>query len=138
MFIRFFANIEGCEVLPMPPTKILFYKEEDESVPLLEWLDNLPSKAQTKCLIKLERLSELGYELRRPEADYLRDKIYELRIGFQGINYRILYFFSENSAAVVSHGIVKEKQVPPGEIDKAVKRRSLFISNPAKHTYKEE
>lgn len=122
----------------MPPIKILFYKEEDESVPIIEWLDNLPSKAQTKCFTKLERLSELGYELRRPEADYLRDKIYELRIGFQGINYRILYFFHENTAAVVSHGIVKEKQVPTVEIDKAVKRRDKFISNPSKYTYQEK
>lgn len=122
----------------MPPTKIVFYKEEDESVPIIEWLDNLPSKAQTKCFTKLERLSELGYELRRPEADYLRDKIYELRIGLQGINYRILYFFYENTAAVVSHGIVKEKQVPPGEIDRAVKRRSKFMSDPKRYTYQEE
>ncbi len=68
------------------------------------------------------RPSELRYEMRRPEADYLRDKIYELRIGLQGINYRILYFFHENTAAVVSHGIIKEKQVPSGEIDRAVKR----------------
>lgn len=122
----------------MPPTKVVFYQEDDDSVPIIEWLDSLPAKVQTKCLIKLERLSELGYELRRPEADYLRDKIYELRIGFQGINYRILYFFYENTAAVVSHGIVKEKQVPTVEVDKAVKRRSLFISNPTKYTYQEE
>ena len=122
----------------MPPTKVVFYQEDDDSVPIIEWLDSLPSKVQTKCLIKLERLSELGYELRRPEADYLRDKIYELRIGFQGINYRILYFFHENTAAVVSHGIVKEKQVPTVEIDKAVSRRSKFISNPTKYTYQEE
>ena len=122
----------------MPPTKIVFYQEEDESVPIIEWLDSLPSKVQTKCLIKLERLSELGYELRRPEADYLRDKIYELRIRFQGSNYRVLYFFHENTAAVVTHGIVKEKQVPTVEIDKAVSRRSKFISNPTKYTYQEE
>lgn len=122
----------------MPPTKILFYKDDDDSVPILEWFDNLPLKAQTKCFAKLERLSDLGYELRRPEADYLRDKIYELRIGLQGINYRILYFFHENTAAVVSHGIIKEKIVPPKEIDKAVKRRKKFISNPQRYTYQEK
>lgn len=121
----------------MPSTKVVFYQEEDESVPIIEWLDNLPSKVQTKCFTKLERLSQLGYELRRPEADYLRDKIYELRIGFQGINYRILYFFHEDTAAVISHGIVKEKLVPPVEIDKAIKRRDKFISNPEKYTYQE-
>ncbi len=77
----------------MPKIKIIFYQDEKGNVPILKWLDSLPNKLQTKCFVKLERLAELGYELRRPEADFLRDKIYELRIGFQGNNYRILYFF---------------------------------------------
>ncbi len=67
----------------------------------------------------------------------MRDKIYELRIGFQGINYRMLYFFHGNVAAVVSHGIVKEDKVPPKEIDKAIERMKKFQSNPDIHTYKE-
>ncbi len=56
------------------------------NVPIIDWLDRLPQKVQTKCFIKLERLAQLGHELRRPEADFLRDKIYELRINFQRIN----------------------------------------------------
>jgi hypothetical protein len=39
-------------------------------------------------------------ELRRPEADYLQDGIYELRVGFQHVNYRMLYFFYKNIAVV--------------------------------------
>lgn len=77
----------------MPPIKVVFYPEEDGNVPVLEWLRSLQSKARNKCVVKIERLAALGHELRRPEADYLRDKIYELRIGLQGINYRILYFW---------------------------------------------
>lgn len=122
----------------MPAIKVIFYKEDDDSVPILEWLENIPPKAQDKCFAKIKRLSELGYELRRPEADYLRDKIYELRIGLQGINYRLLYFFYGNTAAIISHGIVKEKRVPPAEIDKAIERRHKFESAPNKHSYQEE
>jgi Gp49-like protein DUF891 len=62
-------------------------------LPLLEWLDELPGKVQLKCTARISRLAEMGNELRRPEADYLRDGIYELRASYQGINYRILYFF---------------------------------------------
>ena len=80
---------------------------------MLEWLDAMPGKVQLKCLARIERLKQEGHTLRRPEADFLRDKIYELRVGFQGINYRMLYFFHGNIAAVVSHGIVKEDKVPP-------------------------
>lgn len=67
------------------------------------------------------------------EADYLRDGIYELRASLQGVNNRILYFFHGSLAAVVSHGIVKERVVPPKEIDRAIERKRLFELNPAKH-----
>jgi len=119
----------------VPPTKVVFYKDDDDSVPVLEWLRSLQPKAQSKCVVKIERLAALGHELRRPEADYLRDKIYELRIGLQGVNYRILYFFYENKAAVLAHGIVKERIVPPADIDKAVKRRKKFEQDPETHSY---
>ena len=119
----------------MPLTKIIFYLDDDGTVPVLEWLRDLPPKVQDKCVVKIERLASLGHELRRPEADYLRDKIYELRIGRQGINYRILYFFYGNSAAILSHGIVKEKAVPMGEIERAIAFKNKFEQNPEAHTY---
>lgn len=119
----------------MPPTKVVFYKDDDDSVPVLEWLKSLQPKAQNKCVVKIERLTALGHELRRPEADYLRDKIYELRIGLQGVNYRILYFFYENKAAVLAHGIVKEKIVPSADIERAVERKKKFEKAPETHTY---
>jgi hypothetical protein len=65
----------------MPETRVVLYREDDGTVPLLEWLDVLPARAKAKCLVRIERLRELGHDLRRPEADYLRDDIYELRIG---------------------------------------------------------
>lgn len=122
----------------MPPTRVLFYQDDDGSVPVLEWLDDLQERALAKCTARIERLAELGHELRRPEADYLRDDIYELRIGFQGLNYRILYFFHGRTAAVLSHGLVKERRVPPKEIDLAVERRRRFEADPDAHTYRED
>jgi hypothetical protein len=123
----------------MAQTKVVFYKEKDETTaPVLEWLDTIPLKARLKCLTRIERLKEEGHQLRRPEADLLRDKIYELRASLQGIHYRILYFFHGNVAAVLSHGIIKEDCVPPIEIDKAIQRRKNFEMNPKVHTYEEK
>jgi phage-related protein len=79
----------------------------------------------------------MGHELRRPEADFLRDGIYELRVSLQGVHHRILYFFHGPIAAVVSHGLVKERVVPAREIDRAVERKKRFEANPAGHTYEE-
>jgi phage-related protein len=121
----------------MPQTKLVFYREADGTVPVLEWLDGLPRPAIVKCRVKLDRLKELGHELRRPEADFLRDGIYELRIRLQRINYRVLYFFHGNTAAVVSHGILKERAVPPKEIDRALKRKEEFAKDPKMHAHEE-
>lgn len=95
-------------------------------------------KAQVKCVARLVRLEELGHELRRPEADLLRDGIYELRIGLQGLNYRILYFFHGNTAAVVSHRLTKERAVPRTEIDRAVERKAKFLKEPKRYTFEPE
>jgi DNA-binding XRE family transcriptional regulator len=131
----------------MPRTRVVFYRESDGSVPLLDWFDEIPKKARVKCRLRVERLRELGYELRRPEADYLRDDIFELRVRLEGVNYRMLYFYFRDVAAVVSHGITKERIVPPKEIDRALARKtgvriqpgSAFVSrrrNTMKHKRK--
>ncbi len=122
----------------MPKTNVVLYQEEDGSVPIIEWLDSLQPKALDKCTVRIERLRELGHELRRPEADILRDGIYELRVGLQHVNYRMLYFFHGRTAAVVSHGLVKEAEVPAKEIERAIERRRKFEKNPRVHTYEEK
>jgi len=81
--------------------------------------------------------ARMGHERRVPEADFLRDGIYELRASLGGVHHRILYFFHGAVAAVVSHGLAKERAVPPKEIDRAVERKKRFEANPAKHTYEE-
>lgn len=121
----------------MPRTLVVFYQDRDGNVPVLEWLDALPPKIQDKCVVKIERLRELGHELRRPEADLLKQGIYELRIGREGMNYRILYFFHGRVAAVLAHGLLKEQEVPAKDIEKALERKRQFEQDPATHTYRE-
>ncbi len=121
----------------MPRTNLILFKAGDGTAPFLDWFGAIPPRAQDKCRVRLERLRELGHKLRRPEADFLRDGIYELREGLHGINYRMLYFFHGREAVVVSHGIIKERVVPPREIDLALKRKAEFAANPGQHTYQE-
>jgi phage-related protein len=137
----FFAGIkidnisQICDIDLMP--RIIFYQEEDGTVPILNWFNGLPEKALDKCVAKLERLEEYGHYLRRPEADYLREGIYELRIHFQSVNYRILYFFFEKSAVVVSHGLTKERRIPHREIERAIERKANYEKSPERHGYEE-
>ena len=99
-------------------------------------MDELPSKARAKCIDRINRLAQLGSELRRPEADYLRDSIYELRSSYQGVHYRILYFFVGRAIVVLSHGVTKEQEVPPREIDRAIDRRKQVQADFFRHAMK--
>ncbi len=120
----------------MPETEVLIFADDDGTAPLLEWMEQLQVKVRDKCIVRIERLSELGHELRRPESDLLRDGIYELRVGYGNVNYRVLYFFHEGRA-ILSHGCTKEGTVPDSEINRAVRNKTLFASNPERHTYEE-
>jgi phage-related protein len=117
-------------------TEVCFYKDEDGSVPLIRWLDALPKKVQLKCTERISRLAELDHELRRPEADTLRDRIYELRASYQGVHYRVLYFFAGKAGVVLSHGITKEDRVPNREIDRAIKRKEEVQRDFEHHTFR--
>jgi phage-related protein len=120
-------------------TEVFFFREpKDESVPLLEWLDQLPTKVKAKCTERIDRLGELGHELRRPEADFLRDGIHELRASYQGVHYRMLYFFAGKAVVVLSHGLTKEREVRPREIDQAVERKRMVEADFEKFTFKPE
>jgi hypothetical protein len=119
----------------MPQLHVIFYKE-DGTVSVREWMKGLPKKVQRKCLTYMTQLEMQGHQLRRPVAAFLRDGIHELRPSYQGVNYRILYFFSGQDLAVLSHGITKEGAVPDVEINRAIERKRRFVANPKAHTYK--
>lgn len=122
----------------MPETKVVFFRAEDGTAPAYEGLRELLRQGQqrafAKCQVRIERLSEMGFELRRPEAAYLRDKIYELRARHRRVHYRLLYFFHGQATAVLSHLITKEGKVPEREIDLAVRHMKLFEADPERHT----
>ncbi len=133
----------------MPRTEVLFYQDDEDAVPVDEWLRALPKKVQAKCQVYLGQLEDFGHELRRPVADFLRNGIYELRPSYQGVHYRILYFFPKRDRGkaraetkerpqivVVSQGLVKEGAVPDAEIDRAIERKAKFEANPEVHTFK--
>jgi phage-related protein len=125
----------------MPATQIRLFRDDDGSVPVLEWLAKVETrnrKAYEKCRSYLQRLAEFGRELRRPTADYLRDGVYELRINHLGVNYRLLYGFVGQNIVLVSHGITKEQKVPVKEIELAVERLAIYRSDPKKYASTEE
>jgi len=118
----------------MPRTEVVFYRDDDGSVPVLDWLGGLPPKARLKCLVRIERLRELGNDLRRPEADFLRDGVYELRVSLNHVQYRILYSFHTRTDAdraegpkTGRRGSVKKR--PPVESQPVVRRTVAVLAH---------
>lgn len=125
----------------MPRTSIVFYQDADGQAPVVNWLGELMKsneKAWAHCRARIELLAQFGHELRRPAADYLRDGIYELRAKQGHVQYRILYFFHGRQVAILAHSLTKEDTIPAAEIERAVKRKRLFESNPGMHAYETE
>lgn len=125
----------------MPETEVIYYCDRDGVAPVLEWLTKLgrrDRRAAAKCLARIEELGELGHDLRRPIADYLRDGIYELRMRVGRVNYRILYFFHGQNVAVLAHAMAKAKEVPDADIERALRRKDAFEAAPERHTYVED
>jgi phage-related protein len=62
--------------------ELRFFQTSNGECLALKALRNLPKPAQAKAYVRIERLAELGNKLTRPESDYLRNGIYELRWRF--------------------------------------------------------
>ena len=125
----------------MPKTKVVFYRESDGEAPVVEWLRELVwtnERAWANCRACIELLAQMGHELRRPAADYLRDGIYELRAKQGHVQYRLLYFFHGRQVAILAHALTKEDEVPAADIERTIKRKKLFEMNPKGHTYESE
>jgi len=119
---------------------VLFFREPGGRSPVLDWLRELRQtdpKAFAKCVALIDRLRELGHELRRPVADFLRDGIYELRARKGHVNYRILYFFHGKGVAVLAHSLTKEDVIPEADFARALSRKRAFEEDPETHTYRE-
>ena len=117
----------------MPATDVFFFKDEDGTVPVLDWLEGIRERnerAFKKCFGLIRLLEEFGHELRRPRADMLRDGVYELRTKVGNVNYRILYGFVGKDVALLASALTKETRVPSRDIDQAAARIDKYKSHP--------
>ena len=79
--------------------RVVYYVDARGRNPVLEDLQELTDEEQKKVFAYVSFLQERGEELRRPMADYVGDKLYELRPKA----HRALYFFMLKDYAVIVH-----------------------------------
>ena len=88
--------------------QIVFYWDERGREPVHEFMESLAFKTRAKILKFLEILKQEGPGLRRPYADKLAGKLYELRVRFSSDNVRIIYFFFLGNKVVLLHAFRKK------------------------------
>jgi len=106
-----------------------FYKTQENSSPVEEWLDSIPTTARAKMLRNMFLLEEFGFSLKEPYVKPLKDKLYEVRAKDNRGIYRVVYFAFKDKRLVMLHGFTKKTQkTPPSEIAVAKKRMKDFIN----------
>ena len=105
-----------------------FYEKRNGERPAEEFLDRLTDEEAVRIDRKIGRLEECGPDLRRPDADHLRDKICELRMRCRKVHVR-LFYWRDGNRFILSHGIKKKTgKVPDSEIDKAIAYREDYLA----------
>lgn len=105
-----------------------FYREDDGSKPVGQFIRSLDVKMKAKVVSDLHRLEMLGNEARAPLSKHLEDDIFELRSVFGNDIVRILYFFDGDQIIIATNGFVKKQQkTPRSEIQLAKKREAIYL-----------
>ncbi len=106
----------------MPAVGIEYYRTGSGREPVREFLASQPSLARALCEAVIEYLRTGEIDARPRHRAYLADGIWELRITFQGVEYRILYVVDAGTAVLLHGFIRKTRQTPKRAIDLAKKR----------------
>jgi phage-related protein len=111
--------------------ELYFFVTARGAMPAREFVDELPQNHQAKFAVAFGRLREQGTRLGRPDVAHLRGRVWELRVRFGGVEYRIFFapLRGRAGALVLLHGFVKKSQaVPERELRTAENRLAEFES----------
>jgi len=113
---------------------IIFYRTADGECPVQAFLDSLSAKVAQKVAWELSLVEDLDVV----PATYFKkllntEEIWECRIQFGSIAYRIFCFFDGNSVVVLTHGSIKKTQkTPQREIERAETYRRDYLQRRTK------
>ena len=104
--------------------EVLYFVDEKGNAPVREYIKALATPERAKVHAYLKHLSDAGYKMRRPFADYMGDKtgLYELRPG----RHRVLYFFLVRNKVILLHAFLKKTdEIPKRDIELALHRKEI-------------
>jgi len=115
--------------------KVRFYRNDEGECPIEDFLETLSEKDREKIQVWIDVLKDKGINLHRPQSDYLRDGIHELRIKLSKGGTRTLYFFCFETTIILTHAFYKRTdEVPVDEINRALIYKQDILTKYSKET----
>lgn len=106
----------------------VFYWDQRDKEPVLEFLESLPEKTRRKIAVWVDLLEQEGPSLRRPYADKVQDELYELRARLGADNIRILYFFFLKEKIILLYAFRKKRwEIKRSDLEIAERRMRDFV-----------
>ena len=107
--------------------EIVFYKKEDDTKPVAEFIKGLEPKMKRKTLQEIQLLKEFGTDLREPYSKSLKDGLFNCGYS-NGIIFPVSFTsFFDGQKIVMTNGFIKKTQkTPQAELDKALKYKSDY------------
>jgi phage-related protein len=122
MFAVYFPTVNGERMY-----RVYLYATATGNSPVRDFLDDLPEKQAAKVVAAVDYLGHMGPALQRPHAAHLRGKLWELRVSWARLEYRVLYAFLAQKNIVLLHAFAKKSDaVPAREIRTAEVRLGDF------------
>lgn len=105
-----------------------FYEDEDGTIPVEEFLDELKRRQPKLYKLVLAGLSKLKNSDNHgePLTKYIGDGLLELRVGRKNIA-RVVWFYVADRKIILLHGFVKKSdRIPKGDRCKALNRKADY------------
>ena len=112
--------------------KVVYYKRENGTEPVSEFVGALPAKHAAKALWEIDLLEQFGTSLRMPYTRAIEGEkykgLFELRIQQGSDISRIFYVLPVGNKFILLHGFVKKGQkTPPQELDTALRYMQEYL-----------
>jgi len=110
------------------PWAVVFYETARGERPAEAWLMGQNAKVQARFARLFDLLEEHGTNVHEPYVAHLRDKLWEVRLEHQRVQYRLLYFPAPHRRFVMLHGFVKKtRRAPARELEVAEQRMRDYL-----------
>ena len=111
--------------------QVEYYKKENGTIPVLDFLLTLNAKMRAKAFSEIELLERHGINLREPYVKPIKGEkykeLFELRVKFSSDISRIFYFTFKNNTFVLLNGYTKKAdKIPKTELDKAIRYKEDY------------